>query len=366
TGLRFAPGAVLLQGIPIAACWPGHALNRRSTRPGCDWGWLGVLAGLRFAPGRCSYRKPAHGEPRCLSGLVGEWEVNLDGEAAEGAFLELEVAVVYLDQVADDIQPEAVPGDCLIQADPALQYPLPIGFADSRAIILDTQQYPLLGHPPLQPDTAMRPFAGVVQQVAEQLEHVLALEWPGRLTLQIRVLDTHPFAMGLLHRGTQPGQVLRYAETSGQLPLRRQPCALQSALELTADLLDLLLQDLPVAGLQHLFAEQPFHHRQRGLQTVAEIADTLARALDDALQLRSEMVDFLYQRQQFLRNLIGQLQTLAGLPLGQFLPGPAQRPQCLAQQQLLHREADQHRQPAQPPEPDTGTRKGLEQWLIIQ
>src|SRR5690554_5889037 len=140
TGLRFAPGAVLLQGIPIAACWPGHALNRRSTRPGCDWGWLGVLAGLRFAPGRCSYRKPAHGEPRCLSGLVGEWEVNLDGEAAEGAFLELEVAVVYLDQVADDIQPEAMPGNSLIQADPALQYPLPIGFADSRAIILDTQQ----------------------------------------------------------------------------------------------------------------------------------------------------------------------------------------------------------------------------------
>src|SRR5690554_5489029 len=28
--------------------------DTRSTRPGCDWGWLGVLAGLRFAPGRCS------------------------------------------------------------------------------------------------------------------------------------------------------------------------------------------------------------------------------------------------------------------------------------------------------------------------
>src|SRR5690606_23790609 len=50
-GSFFAPGAVLLQEIPIAACWPGRALNRRSTRPGCDWGWLGVLAGLRFAPG---------------------------------------------------------------------------------------------------------------------------------------------------------------------------------------------------------------------------------------------------------------------------------------------------------------------------
>src|SRR5690606_786284 len=200
-GSAFAPGAVLLQEIPIAACRRGHALNRRSTRLGCDWG---LARGYGWAPlshrGRCSYRKPAHGGRRCSSGLVGEWEVNLDGEAAEGAFLELEVAVVYLDQVADDIQPEAVPGNGLIQADPALQYSLPISFADSRAIILDTQQYPLLGHPPLQPDTAMRPFAGVVQQVAEQLEHVLALEWPGRLTLQIRVLDSHPFAMGLLHR----------------------------------------------------------------------------------------------------------------------------------------------------------------------
>src|SRR5690606_21115909 len=91
---------------------------------------LGLARGSDWAPlshrGRCSYRKPAHGGRRCLSGLVGEWEVNLDGEAAEGAFLELEVAVVYLDQVADDIQPEAVPGNSLIQADPALQYSLPI------------------------------------------------------------------------------------------------------------------------------------------------------------------------------------------------------------------------------------------------
>src|SRR5690606_5549397 len=168
------------------------------------------------------------------SGLVGEWEGNLDGEAAEGAFLELEVTVVYLDQVADDSQSQSMPGNSLLQPDPALHYSLPLSVADSRPIIRDAQQYPLLGQPPLQPDTAMRPFACVIQQVAEQLEHVLALEWPGRLTLQIRVLDSHPFAMGLLHRGTQPGQVLRYAETLGQLALRRQACALQSALELTA------------------------------------------------------------------------------------------------------------------------------------
>src|SRR5690606_14444853 len=38
-------------GIPIGASWPGRALNRRSTRPGCDWGWLGVLAGVRFRTG---------------------------------------------------------------------------------------------------------------------------------------------------------------------------------------------------------------------------------------------------------------------------------------------------------------------------
>src|SRR5690554_5232987 len=126
--------------MPIAACWPGRALNRRSTRPGCDWGWLGVMTGLRFRTGAVLLQETSARRAACSSGLVGEWEVNLDGEAAEGAFLELEVAVVYLDQVADDIQPEAVPGDCLIQADPALQYPLPIGFADSRAIIFDTQQ----------------------------------------------------------------------------------------------------------------------------------------------------------------------------------------------------------------------------------
>src|SRR5690554_3146070 len=98
------------------------------------------LPAKTFAPGRCSYRKPAHGGRRCSSGLVGEWEVDLDGEAAEGAFLELEVAVVYLDQVADDIQSQSMSGNGLIQADPALQHPLPIGFADSRAIIFDTQQ----------------------------------------------------------------------------------------------------------------------------------------------------------------------------------------------------------------------------------
>src|SRR5690554_3260568 len=125
----------------MAACWPGRALNRRSTRPGCDWGWLGVLAGLRFRTGGGAPTGNTHsGGRRCLSGLVGEWEVDLDGEAAEGAFLELEVAVVYLDQVADDIQSQSVSGNGLIQADPALQYPLPISFADSRAIIFDTQQ----------------------------------------------------------------------------------------------------------------------------------------------------------------------------------------------------------------------------------
>src|SRR5690554_1962132 len=139
-GLRFRTGGGAPTGNTHSGVSAGRVLSRRSTRPGCDWGWLGVLAGLRFAPGRCSYRKPAHGGRRCLSGLVGEWEVDLDGEAAEGALLELEVAVVYLDQVADDIQPEAVSGNGLIQADPALQHPLPISFADSRAIILDTQQ----------------------------------------------------------------------------------------------------------------------------------------------------------------------------------------------------------------------------------
>ena len=50
-GSAFAPGAVLLHEIPVAACRPGRALNRRSTRPGCDWGWLGVLNGLRFRTG---------------------------------------------------------------------------------------------------------------------------------------------------------------------------------------------------------------------------------------------------------------------------------------------------------------------------
>src|SRR5690606_11433602 len=134
----------------------------------------GVLAGVRFrtgggAPtgntrsgvsaGRCSYRKPAHGGRRCLSGLVGEWEVDLDGEAAQWAFPELEVAVVYLDQVADDIQSRSAPGDCPTPPDPAPQDPLPIGFAYSRALIFDTQQHPLLGHLPLPPDPAMRPFA---------------------------------------------------------------------------------------------------------------------------------------------------------------------------------------------------------------
>src|SRR5690606_40919179 len=41
-----APTGNTHSGVPA-----GRALNGRSTRPGCDWGWLGVLAGLRFAPG---------------------------------------------------------------------------------------------------------------------------------------------------------------------------------------------------------------------------------------------------------------------------------------------------------------------------
>src|SRR5690606_3092220 len=50
-GVRFRTGAVLLHEMPAAACQPGYALNRWSTRPGCDRGWLGVLAWLRFRTG---------------------------------------------------------------------------------------------------------------------------------------------------------------------------------------------------------------------------------------------------------------------------------------------------------------------------
>src|SRR5690606_21626453 len=36
---------------------------RRSTRPGCEWGRLGVLVCLRFAPRRCSYNRTRHPHP---------------------------------------------------------------------------------------------------------------------------------------------------------------------------------------------------------------------------------------------------------------------------------------------------------------
>src|SRR5690606_25855332 len=35
----------------------------RSTRPGCEWGRLGVLVCLRFAPRRCSYNRTHHPTP---------------------------------------------------------------------------------------------------------------------------------------------------------------------------------------------------------------------------------------------------------------------------------------------------------------
>src|SRR5690554_5164773 len=35
----------------------------RSTRPGCEWGGLGVLVCLRFAPRRCSYNRTRHPHP---------------------------------------------------------------------------------------------------------------------------------------------------------------------------------------------------------------------------------------------------------------------------------------------------------------
>src|SRR5690606_19103896 len=35
----------------------------RSTRPGCEWGRLGVLVCLRFAPRRCSYNRTRHPHP---------------------------------------------------------------------------------------------------------------------------------------------------------------------------------------------------------------------------------------------------------------------------------------------------------------
>ena len=57
-GSVFAPGAVLLHKNPAAASSPGHALNRRSTRLGCDWGLARCFGwGPLSHRGRCSYRK---------------------------------------------------------------------------------------------------------------------------------------------------------------------------------------------------------------------------------------------------------------------------------------------------------------------
>jgi hypothetical protein len=82
---------------------------------------------------------------------------------------------VHLYDVADDGEPQAMAGDRLVQPAAALGQGRGGLLRDAWPIVVDVEVQAVTGAEP-QAHAPRRPLGGVVNQVADQLQHVLLIE----------------------------------------------------------------------------------------------------------------------------------------------------------------------------------------------
>ena len=219
---------------------------------------------------------------------------------------------------------------------------------NARAVVVDPQPIAVAIRLDAQANLAARPLAGVVQQIAEQLQHILA--FPGQPAARRRLpVQRQVTAVDGRQGGEQRRQFLCAIEAAARLTLAGQPGAAQFAGDPLANLAQLLLQLLAQRRLagQGLAVQQAGEHRQRRLQGVAEIADGMPRAFQGLVGLRQQVVDLRDQRLQFLRHVGVELGAAALLQLGDLHAGTFQRAQGGANRQALQQPEGQQREAEQ-------------------
>ena len=98
-------------------------------------------------------------------------------QAAQRAVPETQAATAGLGDVARDAQAQAMAADLLVEPGTPLEHRLALVGEDTGAVIVDLQADHALALRDGQADFAIGPLAGVVQQIAEHLQQVLAVPW---------------------------------------------------------------------------------------------------------------------------------------------------------------------------------------------
>ena len=189
------------------------------------------------------------------------------------------------------------------------------------------------------------------------------------LPLKLR-LDLYAGAMNAAQGIEQPGQIVSSIKALADLTLGCQPGPLQCTVDLLAHGFELRLHGLEGAlcrwrWLGRRLLQQRRRHGQGGLERMPEVRMASPGALDDLLDLPTQMVDLADQRLEFFGHAFVQLQALAHMPLGKFRPGASQGFEGVLQQPALHQQCQAYGDQAEYPDRPARPVKGFEQGQVI-
>src|ERR1043166_553847 len=232
-------------------------------------------------------------------------------QAADRCGAERQFAAVEIGEFDDDREAEPRARLRFIKAAPALGFLyLPaLPRRKAGAVVVDHQAHDGRMVRRLRPfrhdfegDARARPFARIVDEVADTLLEVLALAEEARIGRRLDVDRDAAVVMNFLHgareRGHHRPNLGDGADPGGA---GGKPCALEVARDLIAHDADLLAH----FGGERILAARcglVHHHRERRLERMREVADVGARALDDIAVGVDECVGLTRQR----RDLLGK------------------------------------------------------------
>ena len=269
---------------------------------------------------------------------AGRRQHQFRAQAADRGGAERQAAAVERGEFDHDRQAEPRAGLGLVEPASAPRDLLALGRRQAAAVVVDDDaQSTAAGRRRRAPadldgDPRLRPFAGIVDEIADHLLEVLPL------AAELRVLAAHRPSIARSLSRLIFSMVRASASTTGDTSVtradHREPRRDARALEMARDLVahdvgllaHLLRQRIVGArgGLVH-------DHRERRLQRMREIADMGARAFDDFAVGVEQRIGFARQRRDLDREIAFE-------PLG--LPGADRRE--LLRDALERRQAEPH------------------------
>ncbi len=155
----------------------------------------------------------------------------------------------------------------------------------------------------------LRPFAGVVDEIADHLLEVLpfAAELRARAARSTSIARSLSWWVFSMVRRDRVHHRHHIGDGADHRDARRDPRALQMARHLLAHDADLLGAPSPASGSSGRAAGLVHHHRERRLQRMREIADMGAGALDDLAVGVEQRVGLARERLDLDRKLAFEL-----------------------------------------------------------